>query len=94
MVLTASLDRPLTYDDLVALPDDGKRYEQIGGEISELPSPNLFHQLASGILFSLLRDFVLVRQLGLVFAAPSMSDSIPATSSSRTSSFSVERNVI
>ncbi|MEA2530490.1 MAG: hypothetical protein QOG89_2134 [Thermomicrobiales bacterium] len=70
MVLTASLDRPLTYDDLVTLPDDGTRCEPIGGEISALPSPNLFHQLASGILFGLLRDFVLVRQLGLVFAAP------------------------
>ncbi|MEA2595304.1 MAG: hypothetical protein QOF01_1773 [Thermomicrobiales bacterium] len=94
MVLTASLDRPLTYDDLVTLPDDGTRCEPIGGEIYALPSPNPFHQLASGILFSLLRDFALVRQLGLVFAAPSMSDSIPATSSSRTSSFSVERNVV
>jgi Uma2 family endonuclease len=70
MVLTAPLDRPLTYDDLVALPDDGKRYELMGGEIYELPAPNLFHQLATGTLFSLLRDFVLLRQLGLVFAAP------------------------
>jgi Uma2 family endonuclease len=70
MVLTAPLDRPLTYDDLVALPDDGKRYELIGGELYEVPAPNLFHQLGSGTLFSLLRDFVLIRQLGLVFAAP------------------------
>ncbi|MEA2510561.1 MAG: hypothetical protein QOJ59_48 [Thermomicrobiales bacterium] len=70
MVLTASLDRPLTYDDLVTLPDDGTRCEPIGGEIYALPSPNLFHQLASGIPFGLFRDFVLVRQLGLVFAAP------------------------
>jgi Uma2 family endonuclease len=70
MVLSAPRDRPLTYDDLVALPDDGKRYELIGGEIYELPAPNLFHQLGSGTLFSLLRDFVLLRQLGLVFAAP------------------------
>jgi Uma2 family endonuclease len=70
MVLTAQLDRPLTYDDLVALPDDGKRYELMGGEIYEWPAPNIFHQLASGTLFSLLRAFVLARHLGLVFAAP------------------------
>jgi Uma2 family endonuclease len=70
MVLTAQLDRPLTYDDLVALPDDGKRYELIGGEVFELPSPSVFHQFASGNLFSLLRAFVLARHHGLVFAAP------------------------
>jgi Uma2 family endonuclease len=70
MVLTAPLDRPLTYDDLAALPDDGKRYELIGGEIYELPAPSLFHQFGSGALFSLLRDFVMIRHLGLVFSAP------------------------
>jgi Uma2 family endonuclease len=70
MVLTAPIERPLTYDDLVALPDDGKRYELIGGEVYELPAPNLFHQFASGVLFRLFCDFVLPRKLGLVFCAP------------------------
>ena len=32
-----------TYDDLFALPDDGRRYEIIEGELYEMPSPNLWH---------------------------------------------------
>jgi len=70
MVLTAPIDRPLTYDDLVALADDGKRYELIGGEVYEMPAPNVVHQLALGELFKLLSHFVLSRKLGLVFASP------------------------
>ncbi|HEY7035719.1 MAG TPA: Uma2 family endonuclease [Thermomicrobiales bacterium] len=70
MVLTAPLDRPLTYDDLVALPDDGKRYELIGGEVFELPSPSFFHQFGSLMLVRLLSDWVLGRQLGVIAYAP------------------------
>lgn len=32
-----------TYEDLVALPDDGKRYEIIHGELYEMPAPTLDH---------------------------------------------------
>jgi Uma2 family endonuclease len=70
MVLTVPRDRPLTYDDLVALPDDGKRYELIGGEVFELPSPSVLHQLALLALVRLLTDFVLPRRLGLILFAP------------------------
>ncbi len=70
MVLTAPLDRPLTYDDLVALPDDGKRYELIGGEVYELPSPSFFHQFASLVLVRLLSDWVIPRKLGAIAYAP------------------------
>lgn len=34
-----------TYEDLFALPDDGKRYEIIHGELYELPAPNLDHAI-------------------------------------------------
>ena len=34
----------LTYDDLVALPDDRLRHELIDGEHYVTPSPNLKHQ--------------------------------------------------
>lgn len=36
-----------TYEDLLAMPDDGKRYELIDGELYELPTPNEPHQRAS-----------------------------------------------
>ena len=32
-----------TYDDLFSLPDDGKRYEIIEGELYEMPAPSLDH---------------------------------------------------
>jgi Uma2 family endonuclease len=70
MVLTAHPDRPLTYDDLVALPDDGKRYELIGGEVYELPSPSFFHQFGSLVLVRLLSDCVFTHRLGIVVYAP------------------------
>jgi Uma2 family endonuclease len=70
MVLTSPFDRPLTYDDLVAMPDDGKRYELIGGELYELPSPSFFHQWASIVLVRLLTDWVIPRKLGAIACAP------------------------
>jgi Uma2 family endonuclease len=32
-----------TYEDLLALPDDGRRYEIIEGVLCEMPSPNMEH---------------------------------------------------
>jgi Uma2 family endonuclease len=65
-----TLTRPLTYDDLAALPDDGKRYELINGELFELTGPTTKHQWSSSRLYTRLDGFVQQRQLGLVFYAP------------------------
>ena len=35
----------LTYEDYAALPDDGKRYELIDGELYATPSPTTWHQI-------------------------------------------------
>lgn len=44
----------LTYEDMVALPDDNLNRELIGGELIVTPSPTTSHQLAVGeILFQL-----------------------------------------
>lgn len=34
----------LTYQDLVATPDDGRRYELVEGELQVSPAPSLHHQ--------------------------------------------------
>jgi Uma2 family endonuclease len=70
MALSAPLDRPLTYDDLAALPDHGQRCELIGGEICELPSPTFSHQWAIVALIRLLSDWVIPRKLGVNVSAP------------------------
>ena len=47
--------RPLTRDDLDAMPDDGHRYELIDGSLVVTPSPSFRHQSAVFELYSLLR---------------------------------------
>lgn len=37
-------DRPLTVDDLEAMPDDGRRYELLDGVLLVSPAPRLLHQ--------------------------------------------------
>jgi Uma2 family endonuclease len=64
------LERPLTYDDLAAMPDDGKRYELINGELFELTGPTTKHQRSTRRLSSGLDNFVTRRELGEVFFAP------------------------
>ena len=51
-------ERTWTYEDLLALPDDGKRYEIIGGELYEMPGPNGEHAAAVVNLIVLLAPFV------------------------------------
>jgi Uma2 family endonuclease len=58
-----------TYDDLFSLPDDGKRYEIIEGELYEMPSPSLFHALTITNLFLLLAPIV-ERLGGQILMAP------------------------
>lgn len=45
----------LTIEDLEAMPDDGRRYELIGGSIVVHASPVPRHQVASSALYELLR---------------------------------------
>ena len=47
-----------TYEDLLQLPDDGKRYELVDGELYEMTVPNLKHQLLSIQLITLLLPHV------------------------------------
>jgi Uma2 family endonuclease len=47
-----------TYDDLLSLPDDGKRYEIIEGELCEMPAPSWNHQLIIMNLLLLLAPLV------------------------------------
>jgi len=43
-----------TYEDLLTLPDDGRRYEIIEGELYEMPAPTLAHALAISRIITLL----------------------------------------
>lgn len=66
----ATTARLLTYDDYAALPNDGKRYEVIAGELFEMPAPTWAHQELLARLFMLLRGFVTAHRLGTAHFAP------------------------
>jgi Uma2 family endonuclease len=60
----------LTYEDLVNLPDDGKRYEILDGDLVVTASPITRHQRVSRNLFSILDRHVRAHDLGEILYAP------------------------
>lgn len=65
-----ALQRPLTYDDLFAMPDDGLRRELIGGELIVNPAPRRSHQAVSIRLTSIFLKFLEATGTGWVFTHP------------------------
>jgi Uma2 family endonuclease len=59
-----------TIEDLHAMPDDGRRYELIDGEIVVSASPSELHFWVSRRLIRLLLPFDEVHQLGWLYWAP------------------------
>ena len=62
--------RKLDYEDYLQLPDDGKRYEILDGELHVTGAPNPFHQRLSKRLQRQLENYFEERGLGEVFDAP------------------------
>jgi Uma2 family endonuclease len=60
----------LTYEDYLATPDDGCRYEVLDGEIQVSATPSTLHQRVLANLNEVIRDHVKSRGLGEVFFAP------------------------
>src|SRR5438132_4535687 len=60
----------LTYEDYVDLPDDGRRYEILDGELEVSPAPAPRHQAVSLNLVWILHGHVQERGLGSVYYAP------------------------
>lgn len=64
------LARRWTRDEVLALPDDGKRYELLDGELLVSPSPSLVHQRAVLALYNRLHPYVDPAGFGEVGLAP------------------------
>src|ERR1043165_728537 len=60
-----------TVDMLDALPDDGKRYEVIDGELFVTPSPSTPHQLVVGSLYARLRAYLRPTRVARAMISPS-----------------------
>ena len=61
---------PFTATEYRAMPDDGRRYQIVEGELFMAPAPNTFHQTVQANLLCILRPFVLQHALGTVLGAP------------------------
>lgn len=59
-----------TYDDYLMLPNDGKRYEIIEGELYMTAAPFSIHQRVSHEVNDVLSSFVREHDLGEVYYAP------------------------
>lgn len=59
-----------TADMVRAIPDDGKRYELVYGELLVTPSPRLWHQEIVGRLYEELRAYIKTHPVGHVLASP------------------------
>lgn len=64
------IDPHLDYEDYCALPEDGRRYQIIGGALDVTPAPTSTHQRISRNLEFLLFDHVRRNRLGAIFYAP------------------------
>jgi len=62
--------RLLTYEDLLDIPDDDRRYEIIEGALYVSPTPAVRHQDLRTVLLLLIGNWVVPRGLGKVFGAP------------------------
>jgi Uma2 family endonuclease len=60
----------LTYEDYLAMPDDGRRYEILDGEVAVTATPVTLHQIIVGNLYWMLRGHVHNRGLGRMYLAP------------------------
>jgi Uma2 family endonuclease len=59
-----------TRDAVLALPEDGNRYELVHGELLVTPSPRLGHQDVLARLFLILADYVRRNDLGKILWSP------------------------
>ena len=64
------VDTRLTYDDFCLLPDDGKRYEIIEGELFVTPAPRIPHQIVVSQLTAELLAFAKKKRMGRVLVGP------------------------
>ena len=55
-----------TAEMVRALPDDGKRYELVDGELLVSPAPSYLHQRALRLLYELIAPYVHGNTLGEV----------------------------
>jgi Uma2 family endonuclease len=70
LMSTQPVVRRWTYDEFARLPNDGNRYEIIGGELYVTPAPRPLHAKVATRIARVLDEFVEIHGLGEVFGQP------------------------
>lgn len=65
--MAMALARAWTLEEMHALPEDGKKYELLHGELLVTPAPTTNHESLLARLSALLTPFVMENGLGLVY---------------------------
>ena len=65
--MTTATQTLLTADDLLAMPDDGKKYELVRGELIEMPPPSFRHMLVTGRIGHFFSSFVVEHNLDFIY---------------------------
>lgn len=68
--MPAKLKRVWTREEVLALPDDGNRYELVDGELLVSPSPRWLHQRAVGELYTALNTYLRVHPFATAMMSP------------------------
>ena len=67
--MTSRIEPLMTIADLEQMPDDGKRYELIEGELYVSCAPGLTHQIVSDNIVYLIRSYLDRNPIGIVVSA-------------------------
>jgi Uma2 family endonuclease len=60
----------ITWRNVLEMPEDGNRYEAIGGVLNVTPPPKMLHQWASANLFAELYELLVKPGYGMLFHPP------------------------
>ena len=69
MTTAPTITRPMTADELLAMPDDGFRYELVRGELIKMSPASPFHGESALAIGSSLRVHARANRLGRTYAA-------------------------
>lgn len=70
--MSAQVDPSVTVEDLDLMPEDGNRYEVIGGEILASRAPDFLHQIVVTNLIFFVGSYLKANPLGVVVTTPGL----------------------
>jgi Uma2 family endonuclease len=70
--MSSRIEPLMTVDDLEAMPEDGNRYEVIEGELFVSCAPGLTHQIITGNIIYIFRNYLDEHPIGTIVSTPGL----------------------